>query len=65
MDITTKQKQKNQLAVRLQWRMQDFPEGAPTYYLTNFFPINMKMKNFWPGEMSLAPPSPSPDPALG
>ena len=31
------------LAVRVQWRIQDFPKGmptpkgAPTYYLTNFY----------------------------
>ena len=48
--------------VMIQWRIQDFPEGAPTaeglptYYLTIFYENCMKMRNFWPGvRPSLAP----------
>ena len=41
------------------WRMQDFPEAAPTNYLINFPRKLMKMKKFWAGRggsTSLAPP---------
>ena len=57
----------NQNIKTFQWRIQDFPEGAPTpivgvptYFFANLFAENcMKMKEFG-GVVSLVPPSDPP-----